>query len=42
VHEAKTRLSALLREVEDGNEVVITRGGKPVARRSGGSAEIPG
>lgn len=32
VHEAKTRLSALLREVETGREVMITRGGKPVAK----------
>jgi prevent-host-death family protein len=32
VHEAKTHLSKLLREVESGTEVVILRGGKPVAR----------
>lgn len=32
VHEAKTHLSRLLREVEAGTEVVILRGGKPVAR----------
>lgn len=32
VHEAKTRLSALLAEVEQGAEVVIARGSKPVAR----------
>lgn len=32
VHEAKTRLSQLLRDVERGEEVVVTRGGKPVAR----------
>ncbi len=30
--EAKTHLSALLNEVEDGVEIVITRHGKPVAR----------
>jgi len=30
--EAKTRLSALLELVEKGEEVVITRRGKPVAR----------
>jgi prevent-host-death family protein len=30
--EAKTHLSALLEEVERGEEVVITRHGKPVAR----------
>lgn len=32
VQEAKTRLSALLAEVEHGNEVVIARGDVPVAR----------
>jgi prevent-host-death family protein len=32
VSEAKTHLSRLLRQVEEGEEVVITRGGKPVAR----------
>ena len=32
VHEAKTHLSKLLREVEAGTGVVILRGGKPVAR----------
>jgi prevent-host-death family protein len=32
VHEAKTHLSALLREVEQGGEVVITRDGRRVAR----------
>jgi prevent-host-death family protein len=32
VHEAKTHLSKLLREVEAGTEVIILRGGKPVAR----------
>lgn len=32
VHEAKTRLSRLLREVERGDEVVIARAGTPVAR----------
>ncbi|CAN5780815.1 hypothetical protein BH24ACT3_BH24ACT3_06970 [soil metagenome] len=32
VHEAKTQLSRLLREVEDGGEVVVTRSGRPVAR----------
>jgi prevent-host-death family protein len=30
--EAKTRLAALLDRVESGDEVVITRHGKPVAR----------
>jgi prevent-host-death family protein len=31
VHEAKTHLSRLLQQVEAGEEVVITRGGVPVA-----------
>ena len=30
--EAKTKLSELLRRVEQGDEVIITRHGKPVAR----------
>ena len=32
VHDAKTRLSELLREVEAGGQVVVTRGGRAVAR----------
>ena len=32
VYEAKTRLSALLAQVEAGEEVVIARSGRPVAR----------
>lgn len=32
VHEAKTRLSELLKRVEEGEEVVIARAGTPVAR----------
>ena len=32
VHEAKTNLSKLLVRVEEGEEVVIARSGKPVAR----------
>ena len=32
IHEAKTHLSRLLAQVEDGEEVVIARNGKPVAR----------
>jgi prevent-host-death family protein len=32
VHEAKTHLSRLLQRVEAGEEVVIARGGEPVAR----------
>jgi len=32
VHEAKTRLSQLLAEVEGGQEVVVARNGTPVAK----------
>ncbi len=32
IHEAKTHLSRLLEEVEGGEEIVIARAGKPVAR----------
>lgn len=32
VHEAKTHLSRLLRRVAAGEEIVILRGGQPVAR----------
>jgi prevent-host-death family protein len=32
VHEAKTNLSKLLRKAENGEEVVIARGKKPVAK----------
>jgi prevent-host-death family protein len=32
IHAAKTRLSSLIAEVEKGEEVVIARAGKPVAR----------
>ena len=32
VHEAKTTLSRLLMQVENGEEVIIARNGKPVAR----------
>ncbi len=35
VHEAKTHLSRLLRRVAAGEEIVIARGGKPVARLVG-------
>ncbi|MGI8740542.1 MAG: type II toxin-antitoxin system Phd/YefM family antitoxin [Gammaproteobacteria bacterium] len=34
IHEAKTRLSQLLALAEAGEEVVIARGGRPVARLS--------
>ena len=32
MHEAKTALSQLLRRVQAGEEIVITRGGEPAAR----------
>lgn len=32
VHEAKTTLSKLLKRVEAGEEITISRGGEPVAR----------
>lgn len=32
VHEAKTHLSRLLRRVAEGEEVIITSGGRPAAR----------
>lgn len=32
VHQAKTQLSRLLVQVEAGDEVVIARNGKPIAR----------
>lgn len=32
VHNAKTHLSDLLRRVEEGEEIIIARGRKPVAR----------
>lgn len=31
-HEAKTRLSELIREVEEGGEVILARNGRPVVR----------
>ena len=35
VHQAKTQLSRLLKQVEDGEEVIIARNGTPVARLTG-------
>jgi len=32
VHQAKTHLSRLLKEAEDGKEVIVMRGKKPVAK----------
>jgi prevent-host-death family protein len=34
IHEAKTQLSRLLGRVEQGEEIVIARAGRPVARLS--------
>ena len=35
IHEAKTHLSRLVRRAQSGEEIVIARGGKPVARLVG-------
>ncbi len=32
IHEAKTHLSRLLSRVQDGEEIIIARAGKPLAR----------
>jgi prevent-host-death family protein len=46
VHQAKTNLSRLIKEAENGTEVVITRGKKPVAKlvpiASTSNKRIPG
>jgi prevent-host-death family protein len=34
IHEAKTHLSRLLAKVQSGEEITITKAGKPVARFS--------
>ncbi len=41
IHEAKTHLSRLLAQVEAGEEVVIARAGKPVARLVAAEAPKP-
>ncbi len=41
VHEAKTHLSRLLKLVEAGEEVVISRAGKPVARLVSVKEKLP-
>ncbi len=41
MHDAKTRLSELIREVEAGGEVVVTRGGRAVARLVPVEAPLP-
>ena len=40
IHEAKTHLSRLLRDVEKGGEVVVERGGRPIARIVRATAEV--
>jgi len=32
IHEAKTHLSKLLTRVQEGEEIIIAKGGKPIAR----------
>jgi prevent-host-death family protein len=41
IHEAKTRLSQLVVEVERGGEVIVSRRGRPVARLVPYEAERP-
>jgi prevent-host-death family protein len=45
-HEAKSRLSELIREAEEGAEVIVARNGRPVAKivawKAASSARIPG
>ena len=38
-HEAKSRLSELIREAEAGREVIVARNGQPVERAAEASAE---
>ena len=46
IHDAKTHLSRLIERVEAGEEIVIARAGRPVARLvplvEGGTARAPG
>ncbi len=45
IHEAKTHLSKLLQEVLLGREVLITKGGRPIARLVGAPVKghrVPG
>lgn len=32
IHETKTRLSQLIQQVEEGDEIIISRANKPIAR----------
>lgn len=40
IHQAKSQLSKLLERVEAGEEIVIARAGKPVAKLSPADAEL--
>ena len=46
VHEAKTHLSKLLRRVQGGEEIVVAKSGKPIAKLvpfgSGSAPRVPG
>jgi prevent-host-death family protein len=39
IHEAKTHFSALLKKVEGGEEIVIAKAGRPIARLVPAAAE---
>ncbi len=45
-HEAKSRLSELIREAEQGTEVIVARNGRPVAKivawAASSSSRVPG
>jgi prevent-host-death family protein len=41
IYEAKTNFSKLVREAADGSEVVISNGGKPIAKIVGYSPDVP-
>ena len=45
-HEAKSRLSELIREAEEGAEVIVARNGRPVAKivawKAAAAARVPG
>lgn len=45
-HEAKSRLSELIREAEEGAEVIVARNGRPVAKivawKAATSSRVPG
>jgi prevent-host-death family protein len=40
IHEAKTQLSRLLEEVQNGEEVIIAKAGKPIAKLSAYTTNI--